>query len=256
MLHQYFYTFTRNTVKPGFTFSQDACKTSTMPNDLGKKNTSAHAPFLFFKAGEILEFVNIWKLDTIHNINLSTEKKTQSLCALSWNAGNKLQSPFLSDKCDMILGLLENLMLHALLLLWQVVVTGELATVAHKTLKDLLAEECLYFAAESSYCLNKMWHERSHCHPEQTDDSTTKCRWFTAHIVQAVRAVHSWLTTWPRENHNTADTTPKLLEKLRCSRVLPAFQKIFFIWLHIIVKKFDGNTAKNQYWHTWVTPIR
>lgn len=137
----------------------------------------------------------------------------------------------------MILGLLENLLLHALLLLWQVVVTGELATVAHKTLKDLLAEECLYFAAESSYCLNKMWHERSHCHPEQTDDSTTKCRWFTAHIVQAVRAVHSWLTTWPRENHNTADTTPKLLEKLRCSRVLPAFQKIFFIWLHILVKK-------------------
>lgn len=62
----------------------------------------------------------------------------------------------LSDKCDMILGLLENLLLHALLLLWQVVVTGELATVAHKTLKDLLAEECLYFAAESSYCLNKM----------------------------------------------------------------------------------------------------
>lgn len=63
--------------------------------------------------------------------------------------------PFLGDKCDLVLELLEYLLLHALLLLWQVG-TGEPANVAHETLKDLLAKQCLSFAAESSYCLNKM----------------------------------------------------------------------------------------------------
>lgn len=56
----------------------------------------------------------------------------------------------------MVLKMLENLLLHELLLLWQVVVTGELANVAHETVKDPLAEEHVNSAAESSCCLNKM----------------------------------------------------------------------------------------------------
>lgn len=35
---------------------------------------------------------------------------------------------------------------------------------------------------------------------------------------QAVGAVPRWLTAWPRENHNTTDTTPKLCKKQRHSR--------------------------------------
>lgn len=83
------------------------------------------------------------------------EKDTFSLC-IKLECRKEASSPFVGDKYDMVLGLLENLLLHALLFLWQVVITGELANAAHETLKDLLVEDHLNFAAESSYCLHKM----------------------------------------------------------------------------------------------------
>ena len=88
MLRQHFHASRISTVKPGFTFRQDAQRFS-------KKNISANLTV----SPKSEKTLNSWTLEkqtlTIDNIKLSTETKAHSAYALSWNAGKRLQALFL-----------------------------------------------------------------------------------------------------------------------------------------------------------------